>query len=1049
MSKVGLLLAWLAAITVVASVQAGSKPCATSFQAGWHAAEVDANQVRAWVINNGVLGRDPVTGNAGCEYPAGSGRTVLFASGLWIAGVVNGEVRTACANYNTEFQPGRILPTGQADDRNLPCYRVYKIKPGDSADPTSPRYNVDYAEWPNAHGAPTNPDGSPVVLGDVTLWYVMNDADNNRHNIAYHTKPLGVEVQVLVWAFSRPGGLLGKTIFVEYTIINKGGQLIDDAYVGFWADPDLGGASDDGSACDTTLDLTYTYNRRLTDPVYGPAVPAWGAMLLQGPAVPAPGQVAYQFRRGFVPGARNLRASANAVYYCAHPLFYAPPYAPQGAFHIHCNMRGLDKDGTPLVDPSSGLTTTFMNSGDPIARTGWLDDLFTPPCDVTFMQATGPFSMAPLDTQQVVYALAIGDGGDALTSIMALKSEACYARAALLSGFQVEPRLYSLLHKVGAAAEIGLRLKMVSQVGVCVVNADFTDYRGALVERLPLYDDGAHDDSLANDGVYANVWHTPLRDEAVHLDLHVKDEQGREHVFAHLVGGLLLTEGWRVLTPIVVADHLNCDGIVNPGEVVKIRLPIVNRFPQEMLALTATVQTLSPLAELWTPVLRFEQIAPFDTAGTGEDCFLIKFNPGVTHPDTVDFAVRLLDSDYHLRSDVFSLPVEPFRYLPNEQLIFQEPRRSDAFFRIRVVDPGQLTGHAYLITLSDSINPRGERGFNLWDQTLGVVLLSRHPLPDSLAFNVPVTDGFKVVEAYLPEGGLRGVAYRDVPGGMPAGLVGVNRGGQFFGGGVRLGMAPKESFYEVELEFVNSIDTSGVVGTPLGQLAFRYLPVAGAAADGAYRCPFRAWKIVAGERAGLLNVCFQELPGRPTWDGIWAPDASANGGLETLYLMATDYDSSGTVYLNRVLPGDEVLYEATFRLASPAASVDPGDAILFDWEHPPGRDAQFPFVPTGVKDGRHVKVARSFQLYQNYPNPFNAGTTIRFALDRGARVVLRVWNAAGRQVAELCNGWRAAGEHVVKWDGRDSQGNQAGSGLYLARLTAGQDVATIKMLLLK
>lgn len=312
-------------------------------------------------------------------------------------------------------------------------------------------------------------------------------------------------------------------------------------------------------------------------------------MLLEGPAGPAPGQMAYQFRRGVVPGARNLRTSANAVCYCEHSLFYAPPYAPQGAFHIHRNMQGLDKDGTPLVDSSSGLTTTSMNSGDPIARTEWLDDLFTPPCDVTFMQATGPFSMAPLDTQREVYALAIGDGGDALTSIMALKSKVCYARAALLSGFQVEPRLYSLFHEVGAAAEIGLQLKMVSQVGVCAVNADFTDYRGALLERLPLYDDGAHGDSLANDGVYANVWHTPLRDEAVHLDLHVKDEQGREHVFAHLIGGLLLSEGWRVLTPIVVADHLNCDGIANPGEVVKVSLPIVSRFRHQVRALTATL----------------------------------------------------------------------------------------------------------------------------------------------------------------------------------------------------------------------------------------------------------------------------------------------------------------------------------------------------------------------------------------------------------------------------------------------------------------------------
>ncbi|MFO7653493.1 MAG: FlgD immunoglobulin-like domain containing protein [Candidatus Krumholzibacteriia bacterium] len=64
----------------------------------------------------------------------------------------------------------------------------------------------------------------------------------------------------------------------------------------------------------------------------------------------------------------------------------------------------------------------------------------------------------------------------------------------------------------------------------------------------------------------------------------------------------------------------------------------------------------------------------------------------------------------------------------------------------------------------------------------------------------------------------------------------------------------------------------------------------------------------------------------------------------------------------------------------------------------------------------------------------NGQATIRFALDRPQTIRLRVYDLAGRRVADLADGWRAAGPQVVNWSGRDRQGRSVPSGIYLLRL---------------
>jgi hypothetical protein len=78
------------------------------------------------------------------------------------------------------------------------------------------------------------------------------------------------------------------------------------------------------------------------------------------------------------------------------------------------------------------------------------------------------------------------------------------------------------------------------------------------------------------------------------------------------------------------------------------------------------------------------------------------------------------------------------------------------------------------------------------------------------------------------------------------------------------------------------------------------------------------------------------------------------------------------------------------------------------------------------------------------PNPFNPTTTLFFSLARPGHVSLRVHDVAGREVAALVDGERAAGEHQVLFQGRG-----IASGVYVAVLRQGDTVQTTRLVLLK
>jgi hypothetical protein len=100
-------------------------------------------------------------------------------------------------------------------------------------------------------------------------------------------------------------------------------------------------------------------------------------------------------------------------------------------------------------------------------------------------------------------------------------------------------------------------------------------------------------------------------------------------------------------------------------------------------------------------------------------------------------------------------------------------------------------------------------------------------------------------------------------------------------------------------------------------------------------------------------------------------------------------------------------------------------------------------VLAGVGPGGSI-LPGGYVLLQNYPNPFNPTTTIRYGIPRQSAVTLSVFNTLGQQVAILVNETQAAGYHEVKLDG-----SNLASGMYFYRLTAGNFVATNRLLLLR
>lgn len=414
---------------------------------------------------------------SGLIYPRGSGKTAVYQSGfLWAAKVndpAENDPHVGGTVYRTGLQGGWIDGSGTVYDESDPRARIYRVRPdvypggpsidlsGEAQDEVKSQsdvraqYELDWTEWPADLGAPyddVDGNGSYDASVDVpgvkgagqTIWYVTNDQSRQRTSFMYGTDPMGIEMQATFWAYAQTGAL-GNMFFRRYLIINKtdvlgSNRTFDSMYVSMWSDPDVGDSGDDFAGCDTVLSVSYAYNGKGIDAIYQDVTPAVGFDFFQGPLVDGvlgedknkngiddASDFAIFKNKRVGPGKINLPMTAAYYYINSDPTLTDPIQGSynEGAVRWYRFMQGrIGLTDEPFIDPNTGLPSSFTLTGDPVKREGWIDGQQFGYGDRRIGMASGPFNMAPGDTQEVVVAEIVAGavtGVDRLSAVSLMK----------------------------------------------------------------------------------------------------------------------------------------------------------------------------------------------------------------------------------------------------------------------------------------------------------------------------------------------------------------------------------------------------------------------------------------------------------------------------------------------------------------------------------------------------------------------------------------------------------------------------------------------------
>jgi hypothetical protein len=170
--------------------------------------------------------------------------------------------------------------------------------------------------------------------------------------------------------------------------------------------------------CDTTLSVGYVYNATNADAQYGATPPCVGYDFFRGPIVPTATPGVYDTL-----GMTSFNKYINGT-------------DPMSSIETYNYMRGVHADSSSIheFDNTLAPVTTFQVSGDPVTSTGWLD---SNPADRRLFLSSGPFTMLPGDSQEVVTAIIVGQGANRLASIADMRNKDAAAQLVFDLNFDI------------------------------------------------------------------------------------------------------------------------------------------------------------------------------------------------------------------------------------------------------------------------------------------------------------------------------------------------------------------------------------------------------------------------------------------------------------------------------------------------------------------------------------------------------------------------------------------------------------------------------------
>lgn len=1066
-----------------------------------HFKSLDGNRVNTTVGSDGPFVDGRKTGQAGLEWPKGSGKTAIYSAGLWLGGIhrPSGNIRVSNIDYTSEYQPGPLLeifntttnddaiPVSRATDSK---YRIYKISRSDTLMPFS---NPDYIEWPVELGAPyidRNGNGVwepgadiPKFYGEQQLWFVTNDASHRLDSLLSPGGPLGVEIRCL---YHTIDGMV-DAVAMRWTIINRSDADYDSTFAAIWADTDLGDANDDLPGSDSVRGMMYAYNADEFDggmAGYGSPPPAVGYVYLSTPMRQGDVDDSAYTDRGWKIGYRNVPPSSSIAFLKGLPQLQDPPdgftdYAPQAYDYMNGKAGTIHQ----YLYTNDGRRYTWYLSGDPITNTGDLPSNFPlgvyPPYDIRSIVSCGPFELAKGDTQEIVAAVVLAQGTDRLNSIVALRQKIDLLLSSFPNPPSRDPRISATVANEDTIAVVRV-LADAREVARNTFTAILSEIQGSEKYRFDLLDDGINDNGIAGDSIYGATTRIPSQRLPLDVDIEAVAiaDTLRWNGMARIT-----TAAMELFGPFLVAEDLVNDGAANPGE--RIRYTVGVRNPNHFTIANIVIRhdnTFAPPQPIGTLDAEMSDTMRYIPPGGGK-YFEIRV-PEVIHQPEMAIQLAITDDSGNEWRKTVAIPVVPFvRKIADLSPV----GRIDGEPRILITDSSLVKNHVYIIRGVDDTSNVNNVTLSVIDSTDGRTVLSDSPLPDSTGFHAinVLGEGFKIYKGMM-EYQLKAKSWRFEPEADRWFTRGGQRKGNIFEGGIGLphhfGVAssvPRGGHRKVTVVFspmtgYDDLNSNGMydLGEPYtvdtlsvgAQKAFVYRRFSTSAARtpmGTVWIPLAAYddEPEGGERQ--LNIVLVNDKENPQW----MPDPYIFATYSNLILvMDSEYDPAGTVY-DPSKGGVDIGSGLTYPVANPLkipvlwvlslgviSGKQPFSAageLCIEPTYPISSANGFAFNPT-VVTGVEPRVAPAdYSLSQNYPNPFNPSTTIEFALTSRSLVTLTIYNLLGQRVAALVDETKDPGMHRVVWNGQDASGRQLPSGVYFYSLQAGSFRTAKKMMLLK
>jgi hypothetical protein len=203
---------------------------------------------------------------------------------------------------------------------------------------------------------------APIIIPKQLMWSAYSDVAAPHSD----AKPMPIWVSQMVWADScANSNVMNNTVFVQYKIHYYGAEMLDSAFIGLWADFDIGCYNDDYTGCIPSKNTFFGYNADETDG--GGLGNCTGVLPWTGSIPVSAVTVLNQPLNSFITYNNSALSDAPAA-----------TLDPTKGADYYNYINGHWRDGSPIIAENGGYAlssskpkTNFIFNGNPNDSTAW------------------------------------------------------------------------------------------------------------------------------------------------------------------------------------------------------------------------------------------------------------------------------------------------------------------------------------------------------------------------------------------------------------------------------------------------------------------------------------------------------------------------------------------------------------------------------------------------------------------------------------------------------------------------------------------------------